>query len=326
MYRDRGKPSRRQRLLDAGGRQRIDERPGIANEQRGAVDVARGRIHRRVPARRTGNERGARQQGSEPRGLADLRQIDLTRILAALQRRSARIHHHGDEAPADRVRHRPRPAVGVRLDQGVRRVRDQERLARLPEPDERHGPQVRLETTKVPGAGEDTAAPGAVEREPRRGRIGSLGPPLVQGDPGLERGRAQDRVEPVGGDLPAARGHRQTLPSGTGRSPPHGVAGRADEAGLVDSVADAERVEELRRGGREGLGEREAGAAGFVIRRTAWPQRARSRAAAAPAGPAPSTTTSSDGAGTRACDQERRPLVNQSSVRFRPSSKGTVGV
>src|SRR5262245_7193399 len=107
--------------------------------------------------------------------LADFREIDLARIIPTMQCRRPRIHHHRNEAATRGIRHRPRPAIRIRLDECVRGVRHVERRVRLPETNQRHGPEARLETTQTTITREKACAARTVERERRALTIISAG-------------------------------------------------------------------------------------------------------------------------------------------------------
>ena len=135
VHGNRREPSRGERLLDAGRRQRIDERAGITGEQPAVTGICAGAVWGCVPSAGTVDQatRSVDQAPEHP-CLAISATIDIRRRPAARQIGSLRIDHRGDVTHAGADRHRPHPAVVVRFDQRVRVVR--------------HGPAVRRGATR----------------------------------------------------------------------------------------------------------------------------------------------------------------------------------
>ena len=132
---DCGEPCRREGLLDAERRQRIDERSRVAYQEEPTPGIRIRRVERGV----TGP--GALQirvvkHGRKLQRFCDLASIGIRERPTARNSRRCPIDHRSDVAHGARQRHRPGPAIFVRLDQGVRLVR--KRPAAGPTPDPHH--------------------------------------------------------------------------------------------------------------------------------------------------------------------------------------------
>ena len=164
---DGGEPPRREGLLDAVGRQRVDERSGVADQQHAGGLVGTCVVDGGVAAPGLDVERGPRGQGAERRGLRELRLVTRREGPAARQAGDPGVDHQGEVALLGRHRDRPRPAVPVALDQGVRLVVEAPPAAPGPHRGEgKRGAPGRVPSEPV--SGDDPGAARAVQHEPRR--------------------------------------------------------------------------------------------------------------------------------------------------------------
>ena len=258
MHRHRGEPRRRQCLLHAGRRQRVDER------RRHRRRAASRRPHTRV--RRT-----SRHPSPTVRRSSDARRQQ-SRLNARVLPISARYTSRDDPPRARSERCGSIIALTCRTPRRVGTDHIQ--------------PSAYDSTTVCESSGRchALAAPLASQRDGasarRRSRRRFRARAISAGSAACSRGRTRRVADGLGGLSPAAapaarssRRHarprraarirarrarpasrarpRRTAPRAVRRAPPHRVAGRANEPGPVDRLGDTDGVEQLRAAGRK---------------------------------------------------------------------------
>ena len=236
VHDDGREPARRQRLLHAGGRQRIDERAGIADEQPAVTGVGAGAIRRRVPTPRAVDRAMASAIRSlKIARLRDLGEIDIRRRSAAREIRSLRIDHRRDVTHAAG---RPAPTTSSRR----RTTRSACASRRAPATafapplaDQRDRSRALVILAQTLRARDHAGAAGAVEHEMHRCRhVGRQRVARLRRRPSTAR---QHHVgERVDIDLPAARAAGERLDARR-RSLPHHTVLPVDRMKPARSIA-----------------------------------------------------------------------------------------
>ena len=283
VHHDRRQPGGRQRLLDPVGRQRIDERRRVADQQHArpatGLRVIEGGVaapRRRVPCR-------AVEQPAQRRGLAHLALVAGAEGARRAGIGDPRVDHHGDIASRRRDRDRPGPPVAVGLDQGMAGVVHIPAVRLRPDGRQRQRGLAGIGNPKA-AAGHDPGPARAVEHEGRFDddrlpalplgdvldrRAGRSRPAAVRRElhgahqgavqhvgPGIGGEPQQQRVEVMAHHLPPGRSVGERGGPHFAFRPPDRVAGAGQETGAVDRRRHTQQVAQLPATGRQRLAER----------------------------------------------------------------------
>ena len=284
VHRHGREPGGRQRLLHPERGERIDEGARVAYEEETGAGVARRVVGGRGARPRRTRAGGSPEEAGDVRRLGQLGRVRPGDGAAPLQRREPRVHHRREVADAPRYGHRPRPAVLVALDEGVRLV--VESPSRPPAPRRRRAP---ASTGPAPAAaarawrprrsgpcsrgptgprasGRPRSGPWktvASRRDPAPGRSRPSNPADVGAfqdtRAGCPRQSEEDALQVTLDHLIASRTVAEALAPGLRAVPPDRVARRADEARGLHRGPDPEEVEEPVDARGERLGERRSG-------------------------------------------------------------------
>ena len=157
------------------------------------------------------------------------------------------IHHHRHRTAGVVERDRPRPAVGVRLNQRVRGVGQPPAVRPRPHRGERDRAVPLFQPAPGTRPCQQTCPARAVQAHRRRTlrRFRRRQHRALDAHARFLRGRQHHPFERRGRRLPSRGAVREHLHPRVTRAPPHGVTGGANKAGIVDRRMDAEQVEEL---------------------------------------------------------------------------------
>ena len=211
---DRGQPGGGQRLLHAVGRERVDERRGIADQQHPGAAARWRMVEGGVASPGRGHAGRLGEHASQGGGLGKLGLVARGDGVSPIEIGDPWVDHHRHVATGRGDRDRPRPAVIVGLDQRVRVVAEAPAVPSTPHRRQRErGPADIVHPE--PAACDDAGPTGAVEDELRldgvRARVAGRVADRRRGRPGAAGARRDPRRRararwPVCVRRPAPRG------------------------------------------------------------------------------------------------------------------------